>query len=75
MPASQSQTQPLTTGYQVGQAATSGQEIVEELKPLGLLATGDGQVSSLEALSGGCYGVVGGPKNSKPGRAKGRSGA
>ena len=75
MPTGQSQTQTLTTSYQIGQAATSGQEIVEELKPLSLLAAGDGQMSSLEAVSGGCYGVVGGPKYSKPRGAKGRPGA
>jgi len=75
VPADQSQTQTFTACYQIRQAATSGQEIVEELKPLGLVATGDGQMGSLEALSGGCYGVVGGPKYSKPRGAKGRPGA
>jgi hypothetical protein len=64
MPAGQSQTQTFTPDYQIRQAAASGQEIVEELKPLSLLATGDGQMSSLEALSGGCNGIVGGPKYS-----------
>jgi len=74
MPSGQSQAQTLTTGHQIRQTATSGEEIVEELKPLGLLAPGDGQMSSLEALGGGCYRIVGGPKNSQPRSAQGRPG-
>ena len=75
MPPGQSQAQTFTTGYQIRQTTASGQEIVEELKPLCLLATGNGQVGSLEALCCSGDGIVGGPKNSKPRGAKSRHGA
>ena len=63
----QPQPEPLTADQQVG-GITAGQEVVDELQALGLLAAGDGQVRPLEAFGRGRDRVVGGPQYPEPGR-------
>ena len=79
MPPGQPQAEPGAAGNQLGQAATTAQQVIQELDPLGFLPPGDRQVRPLKALRGGGHGIIrraqdGQPRLPQRGRCAGAAG-